>query len=258
MRATLRGGRGADQGRLRGDGLLPPTTRSRAKRLEEMGCVAIMPLGAPIGSGLGIQNAGDDLDDHREQTKVPLLVDAGVGTASDAAIAMELGCDAVLLNSRDRPCQGPDPDGAGHEAAIEAGRLAYLAGRMPRQYGRRPVQPAACRGDRPELSSVCSAGACRPGRPTLCRMKRGWRGRRESASPCNRTPSLDRRPAGRLPSGRPGHGRPGAARGAGLPRLPWPERGRDRRRGQAGGPGRGGAGSHPARLPHRCSARAPS
>ena len=98
------------------------------KRLEEMGCVAIMPLGAPIGSGLGIQNAAI-IWMIREQTKVPFLVDAGVGTASDAAIAMELGCDAVLLIG-DRPCQGPDPNGAGDEVAKRC---------RPRRYIRAPA-----------------------------------------------------------------------------------------------------------------------
>ena len=105
------------------------------KRLEDMGCVAIMPLGAPIGSGLGIQNAAM-IWMIREQTKVPFLVDAGVGTASDAAIAMELGCDAVLLNSAIAHAKDPIRMAKAMKLAIEAGRQAYLAGRMPLAAGR--------------------------------------------------------------------------------------------------------------------------
>jgi thiazole synthase len=111
-----------------------------AKRLEEMGCVAIMPLGAPIGSGLGIQNAAM-LSLMIEQTKVPLLVDAGVGTASDAAIAMELGCDAVLLNSAIAHAGDPVRMARAMKLAVEAGRHAHLAGRMPRRMGADPSSP---------------------------------------------------------------------------------------------------------------------
>lgn len=111
-----------------------------AKRLEEMGCVAIMPLGAPIGSGLGIQNAAM-LSLMIEQTKVPLLVDAGVGTASDAAIAMELGCVAVLLNSAIAHAGDPVRMARAMKLAVEAGRLAHLAGRMPRRMGADPSSP---------------------------------------------------------------------------------------------------------------------
>ena len=110
------------------------------KRLEDMGCVAIMPLGAPIGSGLGIQNAAM-IWMIREQTKVPFLVDAGVGTASDAAIAMELGCDAVLLNSAIAHAKDPIRMAKAMKLAIEAGRQAYLAGRMPRRLGADPSSP---------------------------------------------------------------------------------------------------------------------
>jgi thiazole synthase len=110
------------------------------RRLEDMGCVAIMPLGAPIGSGLGIQNAAM-IWMIREQTKVPFLVDAGVGTASDAAIAMELGCDAVLLNSAIAHAKDPIRMARAMKYAIEAGRLAYLAGRMPRRLGADPSSP---------------------------------------------------------------------------------------------------------------------
>jgi thiazole synthase len=111
-----------------------------AKRLEEMGCSAIMPLGAPIGSGLGVQNPAM-LSLMLEQRKVPLLVDAGVGTASDAAIALELGCDAVLLNSAIAHAKDPVRMARAMKAAVEAGRLAYLAGRMPRRMGADPSSP---------------------------------------------------------------------------------------------------------------------
>jgi thiazole synthase len=105
-----------------------------------MGCVAIMPLGAPIGSGLGIQNPAM-LSLIIEQAKVPVLVDAGVGTASDAAIGMELGCDAVLLNSAIAHAREPVLMARAMKAAVEAGRLAYRAGRMPRRMGADPSSP---------------------------------------------------------------------------------------------------------------------
>src|SRR4051794_18123427 len=111
-----------------------------AKRLEEMGCVAIMPLGAPIGSGLGVQNPAM-LSIIIEHSKVPVLVDAGVGTASDAAIAMEIGCDAVLLNSAIAHASDPVRMARAMKAAVEAGRLAYRAGRMPRRMGADPSSP---------------------------------------------------------------------------------------------------------------------
>ena len=111
-----------------------------AKRLEDMGCVAIMPLGAPIGSGLGLQNPAM-LSMMIEQARVPLLVDAGVGTASDAAIAMEIGCDAVLLNSAIAHAGNPVVMARAMKAAVEAGRLARLAGRMPRRLGADPSSP---------------------------------------------------------------------------------------------------------------------
>ena len=113
-----------------------------AKRLEEMGCVAIMPLGAPIGSGLGIQNPAM-IAMMMEQVTVPFLVDAGVGTASDAAIAMELGCDAVLLNSAIAHAKDPVLMAKAMKLAVEAGRLAHLAGRMPRRMGADPSSPLA-------------------------------------------------------------------------------------------------------------------
>lgn len=101
-----------------------------AKRLEEMGCVAVMPLAAPIGSGLGIRNRLNILT-IVENAKVPILVDAGVGTASDAAIAMELGCDGVLMNTAIAAAKNPVLMASAMRKAIEAGREAYLAGRMP-------------------------------------------------------------------------------------------------------------------------------
>ncbi len=103
-----------------------------AKRLEEIGCVAVMPLAAPIGSGLGIQNRYNILT-IVENAKVPILVDAGVGTASDAAVAMELGCDGVLMNTAIAAAQKPVLMAQAMRDGIRAGRLAYLAGRMPRR-----------------------------------------------------------------------------------------------------------------------------
>lgn len=106
-----------------------------AKRFEELGCVAVMPLAAPIGSGLGIRNPYN-IRFIVEAAQVPILVDAGVGTASDAAIAMELGCDGVLMNTAIASAQNPVLMASAMKKAIEAGREAYLAGRMPRkQYG---------------------------------------------------------------------------------------------------------------------------
>jgi thiazole synthase len=101
-----------------------------AKRLEEAGCVAVMPLAAPIGSGLGIRNRLNILT-IVENARVPILVDAGVGTASDAAVAMELGCDGVLMNTAIAAARDPVLMASAMRKAIEAGREAYLAGRMP-------------------------------------------------------------------------------------------------------------------------------
>lgn len=100
-----------------------------AKRLEEIGCVAVMPLAAPIGSGLGIRNPLN-IRTIVENASVPILVDAGVGTASDAAIAMELGCDGVLMNTAIAAAQDPLLMASAMKKGIEAGREAYLAGRM--------------------------------------------------------------------------------------------------------------------------------
>ena len=103
-----------------------------AKELESMGCVAVMPLGSLIGSGLGILNP-HNIRLIMEDAKVPIIVDAGVGTASDAAIAMEMGCDGVLLNSAVAHAQKPVLMASAMRKAIEAGREAFLAGRMPRK-----------------------------------------------------------------------------------------------------------------------------
>ncbi len=103
-----------------------------ARRAEEAGCVAVMPLAAPIGSGLGIQNRYN-LREIVETAGVPVLVDAGVGTASDAAIAMELGCDGVLMNSAIALARDPVRMAGAMREAISAGREAYLAGRIPRK-----------------------------------------------------------------------------------------------------------------------------
>lgn len=106
-----------------------------ARRLEEAGAAAVMPLGAPIGSGLGIQNPLN-IRLIAEQARVPVLVDAGVGTASEAAFAMELGCDGVLLNTAIAEAQDPIRMATAMRLAVQAGRQAYLAGRMPiRRYG---------------------------------------------------------------------------------------------------------------------------
>ena len=103
-----------------------------ARRLEEIGCVAVMPLGAPIGSGLGIRNPYN-IRMILENAQVPIIVDAGVGTASDASIAMELGCHGVLMNTAIAEAQNPVLMASAMRKAVGAGREAYLAGRMPRR-----------------------------------------------------------------------------------------------------------------------------
>jgi thiazole synthase len=113
-----------------------------ARRLEDAGAAAIMPLGAPIGSGLGIQNRVN-IRLIVEQSKVPVLVDAGVGTASDAAIAMELGCDGVLMNTAIAEAKDPIRMARAMKAAVEAGRDAYLAGRMGIRRYADPSSPLA-------------------------------------------------------------------------------------------------------------------
>jgi thiazole synthase len=103
-----------------------------ARELENMGCVAVMPLAAPIGSGMGIRNPYNILE-IVANAKVPILVDAGVGTASDAAVAMELGCDGVLMNTAIAAAKNPVLMASAMRKGIEAGREAFLAGRMPRK-----------------------------------------------------------------------------------------------------------------------------
>jgi len=113
----------------------------QAKRLEEIGCVAVMPLASLIGSGMGILNPWN-LRLIIEEAKVPVLVDAGVGTASDAAIAMELGCDGVLMNTAIAQAKNPVLMASAMKKAVEAGREAFLAGRMPRKtYEATPSSP---------------------------------------------------------------------------------------------------------------------
>lgn len=111
-----------------------------ARKLEDMGCCAIMPLGAPIGSGLGIQNPVN-IRLIVEQTSVPVIVDAGVGTASDATVAMELGCDGVLMNTAIAGAKDPILMARAMKHAVIAGRDAYLAGRMPRKMYADPSSP---------------------------------------------------------------------------------------------------------------------
>lgn len=111
-----------------------------AKELEDIGCCAIMPLAAPIGSGLGIQNPLN-IEFIVQQSKVPVLVDAGVGTASDAALAMELGCDGVLMNTAIAKARNPILMAHAMKLAIEAGRSAYLAGRMEKKKFASPSSP---------------------------------------------------------------------------------------------------------------------
>jgi len=114
-----------------------------AKRLEETGCCAIMPLASLIGSGMGILNPWN-LQLIIESAKVPVLVDAGVGTASDAAVAMELGCDGVLMNTAIAKAQNPVLMAQAMRKAVQAGREAFLAGRMPRKlYSAAPSSPTA-------------------------------------------------------------------------------------------------------------------
>ncbi|MDO8292391.1 MAG: thiazole synthase [Gallionella sp.] len=114
-----------------------------AKQLEDIGCVAIMPLASLIGSGMGILNPWN-LQLIMERVQVPVIVDAGVGTASDAAIAMELGCDGVLMNTAIAAAQQPVLMAGAMRKAVEAGRSAFLAGRMPKKlYSASPSSPTA-------------------------------------------------------------------------------------------------------------------
>lgn len=105
-----------------------------ARRLEDLGCASVMPLGAPIGSGLGIRNP-HNIEMIVEQSSVPVVLDAGIGTASDAALAMELGCDAVMVASAITRARDPEQMATAMRLATEAGRRARLAGRIPRRFG---------------------------------------------------------------------------------------------------------------------------
>jgi thiazole synthase len=116
----------------------------QARMLEDIGCVAVMPLASLIGSGMGILNPWN-LSLIIEQAKVPVLVDAGVGTASDAAIAMELGCDGVLMNTAIAGSRDPVRMARAMKLAVQAGREAFLAGRMPRRFAASPSSPMAGR-----------------------------------------------------------------------------------------------------------------
>jgi thiazole synthase len=111
------------------------------KKLEDIGCAAVMPLAAPIGSGMGIRNPYN-LRIIREQCSLPVIVDAGVGTASDAAVALELGCDGILLNSAVAGARDPVKMARAMRFGIEAGRLAFEAGRIPRKLYAKASTPA--------------------------------------------------------------------------------------------------------------------
>lgn len=117
-----------------------------ARRLEQLGCSAVMPLGSPIGSGLGIRNP-HNIELIVEQSSIPVILDAGIGTASDAALAMELGCSAVLLASAVTRAERPDQMAAAMRHAVEAGRLAHLAGRIPRRFHAEASSPLEGRAD---------------------------------------------------------------------------------------------------------------
>jgi thiazole synthase len=125
--------------------VLPYTTDDPvlARRLEQAGCAAVMPLGSPIGSGLGIRNP-HNIELIVEEAGVPVILDAGIGTASDAAIAMELGCDAVLLATSVTRARDAELMASAMQAAVRAGRMALLAGRVPRRrYARASSPPPA-------------------------------------------------------------------------------------------------------------------
>jgi thiazole synthase len=121
-----------------------------ARRLEDAGCAAVMPLGSPIGSGMGICNPYN-LELILSRATVPVILDAGIGTASDAALALELGCDAVLVASAISRAEEPVRMAVAIRKAVEAGRLAHLAGRIPRK---RYAEPSTSMSGRPELGLV--------------------------------------------------------------------------------------------------------
>ena len=154
-----------------------------ARRLEQLGCAAVMPLGAPIGTGLGICNP-HNIAMIVEASSVPVVLDAGIGTASDAAFAMELGCDAVLLASAVTRAQDPARMAAAMACAVEAGRLARLGGRIPSGRWRR--RPRRSRGWRTWAEPVAAVGSGMSG--WGCRVGLGWHGLAE--------PELSQRQAG--------------------------------------------------------------
>jgi thiazole synthase len=122
-----------------------------ARKLEDVGCAAVMPLGAPIGSGLGIRNP-HNIQLIVERAGVPVIVDAGVGTASDVSLAFELGCDGVLLNTAVARAREPVRMARAMRAAAEAGREAFLAGRIPRKFYAEPSSPMKGRMRSPDVS----------------------------------------------------------------------------------------------------------
>ena len=133
----------ADQLVKKGFTVLPYTTDDPivARKLEDVGCAAIMPLGSPIGSGLGIRNP-HNISLIRQQTSLPVILDAGIGTPSDACLAMELGCDAVLLNSAVARADSPAEMALAMKHAVKAGYLAYQSGRIPVRLFADPSSPA--------------------------------------------------------------------------------------------------------------------
>ena len=136
-----------------------------ARRLEEAGCAAVMPLGSPIGSGAGIRNPYN-IAIITERAEVPVVLDAGIGTASDAALAMELGCDGVLLASSVSRAEDPVTMAVAMRRAVEAGYAARQAGRTPPQAARRGLDPRGGLGGA-ALGRSGASPACRPRRPSL-------------------------------------------------------------------------------------------
>ena len=138
------------------------------RKLEDAGAAAVMPLGAPIGSGLGIQNA-NNIRIIREFSRVPVIVDAGVGTASDAALAMELGADGVLMNTAIAGAQEPVAMAEAMKHAVIAGRLAYLAGRIPRKMYATASSPVEGHGRPLTLAAWRTTTASRVAAPSQLR-----------------------------------------------------------------------------------------
>src|SRR5262249_11717333 len=142
------------------------------RKLEDAGAAAVMPLGAPIGSGLGIQNV-NNIRIIREFARVPLIVDAGVGTASDAALAMELGADGVLMNTAIAGAQDPVAMATSMKLAVQAGRLAYLSGRIPPKMYPNTSRPVARVVGREGLPHPTTPGAPKPAGAAPARPHRG-------------------------------------------------------------------------------------